>query len=41
MEFRYTRWTAISSLVAQDGKQGVLVDFHLEELYSFTVVGWD
>jgi len=35
----YTRWTPIWSLMAQHGKQGALVDIHLEELYSFTGEG--
>jgi len=39
VEIRYTRWSPISPLVAEHGEEGARLDFHMEELYSFTGEG--
>jgi len=41
MEIRYIRWFPLSSLVAEHGEEGALMDFHMEELYSFTGASWE
>ena len=41
MEIRCTRWSPISSIVAEHGEEGALVDFLMGELYSFVGKGWE